>query len=738
MADLPGQPPDDVQNAAEAGAQSRTRWVQQEFESALRPDAVSLDRGAPFPLGATVGSNGVNFALFAGHASRVDLCLYDRGGQHEILRLPMPAHTDGVWHGFLPGARAGLLYGYRVFAPPLTVLGDRFNPAKLLLDPYARDIAGDFSWHPSQFDVQPAEGPALPVRSELDSGRWVPKARVVEDHFDWCDDRPPQTPLDESILYEVHVRGFTQTHPGVPAALRGTYAGLASEAALAHFRELGVTAVNLLPVHFAVDEERLVRLGLRNYWAYNTLGFFAPNPRYGLAHSGMSIRDQFRAMVRALHGAGIEVILDVVYNHTAESDALGPTLSFRGIDNRAYYRLTPDQSGRYENFTGCGNTLRLSHPRVLQMVMDSLRYWVEEMHVDGFRFDLATVLAREDHGFDPGSGFLDAIRQDPCLARIKLIAEPWDIGPGGYQLGRFPSGWSEWNDRFRDSLRGFWLQNNVPRGELARRWCASSDVFAHHGRAPQASLHFVTAHDGFTLHDLVSYADKHNLANGEANRDGHHDNRSINCGVEGPTKDLAVLALRGRLKRAILASLLLSQGVPMLLGGDELGRTQHGNNNAYCQDGELNWFDWPRADRTLAAYVAHLIRLRKAYPVLRNRTWFTGQVRADGQPDLRWLAPAGGDLSAADWDDATARSLGLLLAAQQGEGALLLLINGAREDSHFTLPAARWEILLDSSSADGVSGVSLTAGHPVLVVPAHAVMLLCEPPTPQVPGPLSH
>jgi glycogen operon protein len=634
-----------------------------------------LEVGRPWPLGAAADSGGVNFALFSEHAERVELCLYDASGEAEIARLALPECTDQVWHGYLPQARPDQLYGYRVYGPFDPQAGHRFKPQQVLLDPYAREIV---------------------AASAL-------LARVSTDAFDWGDDRPPATALEDSILYEVHVRGFTARHPELAPDLRGTYAGLGSPVAIRHLQRLGVTAVNLLPVHYAIDEARLVRSGLRNYWGYNTLGFFAANPRYHSGADGRSVSGEFRAMVRALHAAKIEVILDVVYNHSAESDVDGPTLSFRGIDNAAYYRLRPDDPADYENVTGCGNTLRLSHPRVLQMVMDSLRYWVEDMHVDGFRFDLAVTLGREWHGFDPGSGFFDALRQDPVLARVKLIAEPWDIGPGGYQLGHFPPGWSEWNSRFRDSCRAFWLHRGVSRGELARRLSASSDLFRHGGRSPQASLNFVTAHDGFTLHDLVSYQHKHNEANGEHNRDGHDDNLSSNCGVEGDSDDPAVLALRRRLKRAVLSTLLLSQGVPMLLGGDELGRSQQGNNNAYCQDNALNWFDWEQADAGLIDFVAELTALRRRFPVLRSRRWFDGEADALGIRDLAWLAPEGGELSHAQWQDDRRHCAGFLLRADAGEGGLLVLFNAEPDDVAFVLPAGRWQCLLASASESAPS-----------------------------------
>jgi glycogen operon protein len=546
--------------------------------------------------------------------------------------------------------------------------GHRFDPSRLLVDPYARELSGDFLY---------------PSGSGL-------RARVVDPVFDWQDDAPPDIPLKDSVFYEVHVKGATISHPGVPEALRGAYAGLASPAMLEHFRRLGVTAVKLLPIHAFLDEQRLSRMGLANYWGYNTLGFFAPEARYAARVDGQPVAGEFRAMVRSLHAAGIEVILDVVYNHTAETDEFGPTISFRGIDNATYYRLVPDAPERYENFSGCGNTLDLRHPRVLQLVMDSLRYWAGEMRVDGFRFDLAAALTRD-------SAFLAAVAQDPVLAGCKLIAEPWDLGPDGYRLGRFPPGWSEWNDRFRDDARAFWLTREAGAGALAQRLAGSSEVFRHDGRAPAAGVNFVTAHDGFTLRDLVSYREKHNAANGEQNRDGNNRNLSCNCGAEGETSDPSILEHRRRLQRALLATLLTAQGVPMLQGGDELSRTQAGNNNAYCQDNALTWLDWPHADEPLIGFTAGLIALRKRFGQLRRADWLTGARGADGSRDVVWWHPAGREMQGADWNASPGGTLGMLLAPPPdedcepgGRAALLALFNRNADSVAFRLPPGSW------------------------------------------------
>ncbi|MGE5271706.1 MAG: glycogen debranching protein GlgX [Thiohalocapsa sp.] len=672
-----------------------------------------LREGQPFPLGATWNGLGVNFALFSGHASKVELCLFDADGRREIERVVLPEFTDEVWHGFLPDARPGTIYGYRVYGPYEPENGHRFNPHKLLLDPYAKALHGWLEWHPAVF------GYTMETRDDLtfderDSAPYVPKCRVVDPAFTWGDDRPPRVPWERTVVYEMHVRGYTKRHPQVVEELRGTFRGLTEPAVLDHIRRLGVTAVELLPVHTFIDDAHLLERGLVNYWGYNTIAFFAPARRYA------SVPDfafaEFKEMVARFHDAGIEVILDVVYNHTAEGNELGPTLSFRGIDNASYYRLLPDERRYYINDTGTGNTLNLSHPRVLQMVTDSLRYWVQEMHVDGFRFDLGTILAREPYGFDEGGGFLDSCRQDPVLSSVKLIAEPWDCGPGGYQVGGFPPGWAEWNDRFRDTVRSFWKGDEGTLAETATRITASGDLFDRRGRKPWASVNFVTAHDGFTLNDVVAYNDKHNEANGEDNRDGHDDNRSWNHGVEGPTDDPAINRLRERQKRNMLATLLLSQGTPMMLAGDEFGRTQQGNNNAYCQDNEISWVDWHHDARGLALnrFVERLTRLRQQYAALRRTRFLTAQINEElGIKDSTWLTPEGDEMALAHWEDARAKCLGLLLDGRAqtsgiprrgSEATLLLILNAHHDVVLFKLPPVAggrdWLRLVDTNLPD--------------------------------------
>jgi len=680
--------------------------------------APTLRHGQPWPLGASVDAEGVNFAVFSAHATAIELCLYDDTGRAETARLMLPTRSGDVWHGHLGGAGAGLVYGLRAHGPWQPKQGQRFNPHKLLLDPYAREMVGQFEWS----DVHRGQAGDDPLRMDWrDNGTLALKARVVHDRFDWQGDAPPATAWSDSVLYEVHVRGFSKLHPGVPEAQRGTYAGLASDAALAHLQHLGITAVSLLPVQRILDEERLVRMGLRNHWGYNTLGFFCPEPRYAAAGAdGAAARDEFRHMVRRLHDAGIEVILDVVYNHTAETDEFGPTLSWRGLDNASYYRLPEGDRLHYENHTGCGNTLDLSHPRVLQMVMDSLRYWVQEMHVDGFRFDLATVLGRGRQGFDRQAAFFACIAQDPVLAGVKLIAEPWDIGPGGYQLGQFPQRWVEWNDRFRDTVRAWWLGGDCTRGEFARRLCASADLFQLRGRMPAASLNYVVSHDGFTLRDLVSYDLRHNQANGEDNRDGHGHNLSWNCGFEGPTDDPTVQALRVRLQRALLASVLLAQGTPMLAAGDELGHSQGGNNNPYCQDNPITWIDWSRADDGLVDYCATLVALRRRLLPLAN-TWYAD---AAGDAGLTWLQPSGEPLSGADWNDHAARAIGVRIGRPGlSTRPLLLLVNASDREHDFQLPPGHWQALLDSSAPRGMPALA-AVDQPELHLAARCLVLL--------------
>jgi glycogen operon protein len=687
--------------------------------------ATPLPAGRPYPLGSSVRDGGVNFALFSAHAERIELCVFDHSGSQEHARHLLTENRDGIWHGFLPGAGAGLVYGWRAYGPYAPERGHRFNPNKLLLDPYAREIVGRFEWRDENYGYprgHPDGHLALDLR---DNGRWALKARVAaptpvrELH-------PPHTPLSESVIYELHVKGFTRLNAEVPAPLRGTYAGLAHPAAVDYLKRLGVTALSLLPVHYSVSEAHLVERGLVNYWGYNTVGFFAPDARLSSTPlDPTATRAEFRAMVDALHATGIEVLLDVVYNHSAEGNESGPTLSFRGLDNAAWYRLAPDDRSRYENFTGCGNTLNIAHPRVTQFVLDSLRYWAGEMGVDGFRFDLAPVLGRTAQHFDAHAPFFSALEQDPLLARVKLIAEPWDVGPHGYQLGRFPGRFAEWNDRFRDGTRLFWLSRGVDRGEFARRVAASSDRFHHGPRRPSASVNFVAAHDGFTVNDVVSYAHRHNHANGENNRDGHHANFSINCGVEGPSNDPKVLAQRARFKRALLATVLLAQGTPMLLAGDELGRTQRGNNNAYCQDNETSWIDWAHADKSLLEFTTQLIAARREIVALRQDHWLSDITRA-GRRDVEWLAPNGHAMTVDDWHDTSHHAFGVLLSPVAAPAALLLF-NAAGGAVEFALPSGSWQRRVDTAT-EGKPDPAPTTG--AVAVAPHSLQLLLALPRP--------
>jgi len=688
-----------------------------------------LRPGAAYPLGAHWDGRGVNFALVAPHAHGVELCLFDADGARELMRLAMPACQDGVWHGYLDAGAVGLVYGYRVAGPYAPQQGHRFNPDKVLLDPYARMVVGHYRGQPGFLDQVDALLPgAHAAPNRVDNAAIALKARVVHELYDWGTDAPPRVALADTILYEVHVKGFTQLHPGVPAPLRGSYAGLAQAAVLDYLEQLGVTTLSLLPVHQRADEMRLQHLGLSNYWGYSSIGFFAPEMRYWSGQAGSTVIAEFRDMVKAVHQRGIEVVLDVVYNHTAETDEFGPTLSFRGIDNALYYHLQAGNPALYENWTGCGNCLNLAEPRVLQLVMDSLRYWVEEMHVDGFRFDLAPELARTAEGFSSTAAFLAALRQDPVLSRVKLIAEPWDIGPGGYQLGNFPAGWLEWNDQYRDTMRDFWLKQGPALGDFARRFAASSDVFQQRGRQPGASINFLTAHDGFTLRDLVSYNHKHNHANGEDNRDGHQHNLSWNCGVEGATDSVQVLALRATLQRALLATLLFSQGTPMLLAGDDIGHSQHGNNNAYCQDNAVCWLDWQHADHALAAFTARLIALRRRYSALRHARWYSGAVDRDGQPDIAWLTHEGAALDEAAWNSKHRFCIAIWLGADAGKETCLLLINAEAHTIDFVLPAGAWRMLIDSANP-ALPECAVRAGVGASIkVPARAVVLLVAAP----------
>ncbi len=679
-----------------------------------------LSTGLPYPLGATLRPDGVNFAVASEHAQFVELCLFDEPGRTEIARHRLPGFTDGVWHGLLPGAQAGLLYGLRAHGPYAPQAGHRFNPHKLLLDPYAREIVGRFDWRDEHFGFRRGHADGSHGFDSRDNGELALKSRVVAP-LPPLDARPDPRPAADVVLYELHVKGFTRQRPGVPEALRGTYAGLAHAAAINHLLALGVTTLSLLPVHYALTEERLAKLGLANYWGYNTIGFFCPDPRLSTTpgDSGAA-RREFRAMVERLHAAGLEVVIDVVLNHTAEGNENGPTLSMRGLDNALWYRLAHEDRSQYENSTGCGNTVNVHHPRVTQFVLDCLRYWVEAMGVDGFRFDLAPVLGRTTHGFDPQAPFFSALAQDPLLARARLIAEPWDVGYGGYQLGRFPGRWLEWNDRFRDGIRQFWLTRGADRAELARRLLASSDRFHHGTRAPLASINHVVAHDGFTLRDLVSYRSKHNEANGEANNDGHNANYSVNCGVEGPSDDPRINTERGRLARALLATALFAQGTPMLAAGDELGRSQQGNNNAYCQDNPLAWIDWQAADASLAAYVARLAALRRELPALRQSRWLSDALRADGGRDVDWRDPAGQPMTVASWHDTDSRCL-MVTIAPDGAEAVLLIFNAEPRDRACLLPAGHWRCVLDSSAPEAAGQVLAQA---TIDVPAQSVLLL--------------
>ncbi len=675
--------------------------------------------GRPFPLGATWDGAGVNFSLFAENATKVELCLFEGpDATKELARFELSEQTAHVWHNYFPDIIPGQLYGYRVYGPYEPQNGHRFNPKKLLLDPYAKAIGRRLKWDDALFGYQLHHDDKDLTLDERDSAAFAPLGAVVDTSFTWGDDRPPLTPWHKTFIYEVHVKGFTKRMPGVPERLQGTYAGLGSEAAVQHLQDLGVTAVELLPVHHRVDDRFLVDKGLVNYWGYNTLGFFAPDLRYATQPDPEASVKEFKMMVRSLHAAGIEVILDVVYNHTAEGNEKGPTLSFRGIDNASYYRLAPDPR-YYMDFTGCGNTFNMQQPQVLQLIMDSLRYWVVEMHVDGFRFDLASTLARELYEVDRLGAFFDIIHQDPILSQVKLIAEPWDVGPGGYQVGYFPILWTEWNGKYRDNVRQFWKGDGGTVSEFATRLSGSSDLYQQTGRAPHASINFITCHDGFSLEDLVSYNEKHNEANGEENRDGSSNNDSWNCGVEGPTDNPEVIALRDRQKRNMLATLMLSQGVPMLLAGDEIGHTQRGNNNTYCQDNELTWLDWDLDDRrkALLDYTKKVCRLFQEHPVFQRRKFFQGRaLRGTDIKDISFFEPSGSEMSDEDWGRGYVKSLGVRLAGdligdvdERGEpirdDTALILLNAHHEPILFTLPETQsgqvWELALDTSKDDG-------------------------------------
>jgi isoamylase len=684
--------------------------------------------GEPFPLGANYDGRGTNFSLFSEAATRVELCLFDGGGVE--TRINLPEVTALSWHGYLPGITPGQRYGFRVHGPWSPEEGYWCNPNKLLLDPYAKAVDGAWVWHESMFPYH-FDNPDG-SKNDLDSAPHMPKSVVVEQSFNWGNDRPPRTPWHKTIVYETHVKGFTNCLPKLPQKIRGTYAGLAHPEAIDYLRKLGITAVELLPVQQFVQDSLLLERGLRNYWGYNSIGFLAPHNEYSSSGTAGAQVAEFKETVKALHEAGIEVILDVVYNHTAEGNHLGPILSFKGIDNGAYYRRVGDNRRYYMDYTGTGNTLNMMHPHVLQLLMDSLRYWVLEMHVDGFRFDLASALARELHDVDRLGSFFDLIQQDPVINRVKLIAEPWDVGEGGYQVGNFPPLWSEWNGKYRDSVRDFWRGTDQTLAEFGSRFTGSSDLYQGTARRPYASINFITAHDGFTLRDLVSYNEKHNEANGEDNRDGEDHNRSWNCGAEGPTDNPDVLRLRNRQMRNFMATLFLSQGVPMLCGGDELGRTQRGNNNAYCQDNEISWYNWDTADTSLLGFVRDLIKLRSQHPVFTRRRWFQGRpIRGNDVSDIGWFTPGGTEMSDQDWQAGFAKTLGVFLNGsairtmdERGkhvvDDSFYVMFNAHSEPVEFVLPESKWgeqwTIALDTNdSADHLAvdnlGRQLHAGE---------------------------
>jgi isoamylase len=701
---------------------------------------VEIWPGTAYPLGATYDGSGTNFALFSEVAERVELCLFDISGEETRVDLP---EVDGfVWHGFVPGLEPGQRYGYRVHAPYEPGNGQRSNPNKVLIDPYTKALDGIVEWDESLFGYHFGDPDS---RNDLDSAAHMPKCVVINPFFDWGDDRPPRHSYADSVIYEAHVKGLTELHPELPEQLRGTYAGVAHPVIVEHLQQLGVTAIELMPVHHFVNDSFLVDKGLANYWGYNTLAFFAPDFKYSAGTSPGAQVQEFKAMVRALHRAGIEVILDVVYNHTGEGNHLGPTLSFRGIDNAAYYRLEEDSPAHYTDYTGTGNSLNVRHPHALQLIMDSLRYWVTEMHVDGFRFDLAATLAREFYDVDRLSSFFDLVQQDPIVSQVKLIAEPWDVGPGGYQVGNFPPQWTEWNGKYRDTVRDFWRGEPSTIGEFAARLTGSADLYETSGRRPVASINFVTAHDGFTLLDLVSYNEKHNEANLDDNTDGESHNRSWNCGVEGPTDDPEIIALRAQQRRNFLATLFLSQGVPMLCHGDELGRTQQGNNNGYCQDNELTWIDWAHVDVDLLAFTRRMAELRREHPAFRRRRFFDGRpVRrrrgagnADTLPDIEWFTPDGAEMTEEDWDSGFGRAIAVYLNGNGIPGtdrrgrrvvddSFLLCFSAHDEPIEFTVPPAEfapaWEIVVDTMHPDD-GGAVVEAGGTVSVGPRALVVL---------------
>jgi isoamylase len=693
--------------------------------------------GNAYPLGATYDGSGTNFALFSEVAERIELCLFDPDGTE--TRIDLPEVDAFVWHAFLPGIEPGQLYGFRVHGPYDPAAGHRCNPNKLLLDPYAKAIHGHFDWDQSLFGYNFGDEDS---RNDDDSAAHMPKSVVINPFFDWGVDRPPKRQYADTVIYEAHVKGLTERHPDLPEELRGTYAGVAHPVIVEHLKSLGVTAIELMPVHHFANDSTLQDKGLSNYWGYNTIGFLAPDAKYSSSSTPGGQVQEFKAMVRALHAADIEVILDVVYNHTAEGNHLGPTVSFRGIDNAAYYRLVEDDPRFYMDYTGTGNSLNVRHPHSLQLIMDSLRYWVTEMHVDGFRFDLAATLAREFYDVDRLSSFFELVQQDPTVSQVKLIAEPWDIGPGGYQVGNFPPQWTEWNGKYRDTVRDFWRGEPGTIGEFAARLTGSADLYEHSARRPVASINFVTAHDGFTLRDLVSYNEKHNEANGEDNNDGESHNRSWNCGAEGPTEDETVLELRARQQRNFIATLFLSQGVPMICHGDELGRTQHGNNNGFCQDNELTWIDWENADESLISFTRSTAELRREHPTFRRRRFFDGRpVRGKGKnllPDIAWLQPDGSLMAEEDWDSGFGRSVAVFLngagitgSDDRGEritdDSFLLCFSAHDEQIDFTLPGdgvtGEWQAVLDTAHAELPPSEPRQSGEKVTVQPRTLVVL---------------
>jgi glycogen operon protein len=693
-------------------------------------DSEFLDEGRHEPMGSHARDGGVNFAVFSQHAERIEVCVFDDGGERELRRYRLHGPHDAVFHGFLPDAGPGLVYGLRAHGPHRPEAGHLFNPSKLLLDPYAREIVGRFSWDAANHGYTLGDAQGIRSLDQRDNATIALKTRVAETPAPapgWFN-RPRHRDADV-ILYEVHVKGFSKTHPGIPEELRGTFAALAHPVSIEYFKSLGVTTLSLLPVQYCIDEGPLVERGLVNYWGYNTLGFFCPDPR--LARPGADPSEviaEFRQMVDTLHAHGLEVVLDVVYNHTPEGSEFGPTLSFRGLDHASWYRLMRDDRSRCENLSGCGNTLNVAHPKVTQFVLDSLRYWVRDMGVDGFRFDLAPVLGRNNHGFDPEAPFFTALRQDPILAGVRLIAEPWDAGPTGYQVGQFPGRFGDWNDKFRDAVRGFWLRRGIDRGEFARRFTASDDLFHHDQRRPTASVNFIAVHDGFTLADLVTYNLKHNQANGEGNRDGRDEEISGNFGIEGPTDDKLVKALRRRVRRAMIGTLLLAQGMPMLCAGDEIGNSQQGNNNAYCQDNPTTWLDWTSAELEFREFVCDVIALRKSEPLLHHDRWFCSSPSAIEEPSLVWRLPTGIELGVQDWHDSDARSLACLImppaAAAMGRerrARLMLVFNPESKVITFHLPDGNWQLALDSSGSLGRRHSSVPFELPV---PAHALLVL--------------